>query len=396
MRILAILAMGLLLCLPVALGHSVFKAYGTSDMYQVERDVAQVQGKQVAHSLGPSVAHVPVRPRQQDEGGCPADYPFPSSTHPGNFCYNTAAYAAAGTGPCDSWCKTALSHDGGCPGNPVCGATGAPTTMTTTPTMMPTPMSTPMPTPGPTPEPTPMPTPMPTPIPTPMPTPGAHTLILSEVIEGSSYNKVIEIYNPTNERVWLGQYQIRQIFNNRVESENFLTLPFVMLQPGATFTVCNPAAHDSFLQACDTTDRVEHNGNDAIFLVYGDENDYAIIDSFGTEAGGSPGPWDVCGQPSVTANAGIRRKPGIARGNTDWTSSAGTTVDDCEWIVLRGGNNATYTGEHASDFPARHHGVSDSDADHVSNGDANHIGANGIAICHTLHLSNLHADSIAI
>ena len=34
MRILAILAMGLLLCLPVALGHSVFKAYGTSGMYQ--------------------------------------------------------------------------------------------------------------------------------------------------------------------------------------------------------------------------------------------------------------------------------------------------------------------------------------------------------------------------
>ena len=94
----------------------------------------QVQGKQEAQSMGPSVAHVPVRPRWQDEGGCPADYPFPSSTHPGTFCYNTAAYAAAGTGPCDSWFKTALSHDGGCPGNPspVC-ATGAPTPMTTPP-----------------------------------------------------------------------------------------------------------------------------------------------------------------------------------------------------------------------------------------------------------------------
>ena len=121
MRILAILAMGLLLCLPVALGDSAFKAYGTSGVYQ--RAVAQVQGKQEAQSMGPSVAHVPVRPRQQGEAGCPADYPFPSSTHPGIFCYNTAAYAAAGTGPCDSWCKTALNHhDGGCPGNLVCAS----------------------------------------------------------------------------------------------------------------------------------------------------------------------------------------------------------------------------------------------------------------------------------
>lgn len=190
------------------------------------------------------------------------------------------------------------------------------------------------------------------PFPATTPVPGARTLILSEVIEGSSYNKVIEIFNPTNDPVELGRYQIRQIFNNRVGAESFLTLPSVMIQPGATFTVCNPGAHASFLLACDTTDRVNHNGDDAIFLVYGREDDYEIIDSFGTEAGGRPrGAWDVCGQPRATANAGIRRKPGVAHGNTDWTSSAGTTADDCEWIVLRGGNNATYTGEHASDFP---------------------------------------------
>lgn len=189
------------------------------------------------------------------------------------------------------------------------------------------------------------------PFPATTPVPGARTLILSEVIEGSSYNKVIEIFNPANDPVELGRYQIRQMFNGQAEAEFFLTLPSVMIQPGATFTVCNPRAHDSFLEACDMTDRVDHNGNDAIFLVYGREDDYVIIDSFGTEAGGSRGPWDVCGQSRVTANAGIRRKPGVARGNTDWTSSAGTTADDCEWIVLRGGNDAAYTGEHASDFP---------------------------------------------
>ena len=183
------------------------------------------------------------------------------------------------------------------------------------------------------------------------PAPGAHTLILSEVIEGSSYNKVIEIFNPTNDPVELGRYQIRQIFNGQADAEFFLTLPSVMIQPGATFTVCNPAAHDSFLAVCDMTDRVNHNGNDAIFLIYGREEDYEIIDSFGTEPGGMPGPWTVCGQQAVTANAGLRRKPDVARGNTNWASSAGTTADDCEWVVLRGGNDATYTGEHESDFP---------------------------------------------
>ena len=183
------------------------------------------------------------------------------------------------------------------------------------------------------------------------PAPGAYTLILSEVIEGSSYNKVIEIFNPTNDPVELGRYQIRQIFNGQADAEFFLTLPSVMIQPGATFTVCNPAAHDSFLAVCDMTDRVNHNGNDAIFLIYGREEDYEIIDSFGTEPGGMPGPWTVCGQQAVTANAGLRRKPDVARGNTNWASSAGTTADDCEWVVLRGGNDATYTGVHESDFP---------------------------------------------
>jgi len=39
-----------------------------------------------------------------DAGTCPLNYPHTSSGAGGRICYNDAGYAAAGTGPCDSWC----------------------------------------------------------------------------------------------------------------------------------------------------------------------------------------------------------------------------------------------------------------------------------------------------
>ena len=46
-------------------------------------------------------------------GGCPAAFPFPCGQLPG-ICYKTKAEAAAGTGPCDSWCQKSGTPPAGC------------------------------------------------------------------------------------------------------------------------------------------------------------------------------------------------------------------------------------------------------------------------------------------
>ena len=51
--------------------------------------------------------------------GCPPDFPFPTKdpTSQGVLCYTTAAAAAAGSGPCGSWCTHNVDIGGGCGDN---------------------------------------------------------------------------------------------------------------------------------------------------------------------------------------------------------------------------------------------------------------------------------------
>jgi hypothetical protein len=42
----------------------------------------------------------------------------------------------------------------------------------------------------------------------------------------------------------------------------------------------------------------------------------------------------VCGEAAATKDSTLVRKPSVTTGNAgNWTMSAGTDVDDCEWIV---------------------------------------------------------------
>ena len=56
--------------------------------------------------------------------------------------------------------------------------------------------------------------------------------------------------------------------------------------------------------------------------------------------------WDVCGVSGGTKDHTLVRKCGISSGS-EWTASAGTNADDCEWIVLDQ-NDWTYLGSHNS------------------------------------------------
>ena len=74
------------------------------------------------------------------------------------------------------------------------------------------------------------------------------------------------------------------------------------------------------------------NGDDGYKLVKGTEESYTVVDTLGDFMGDPGSGWDICGVASGTQDHTLVKKEG-KEGNADWTSSRGTTADDCDWIV---------------------------------------------------------------
>ncbi|PIZ43552.1 hypothetical protein COY33_01310 [candidate division WWE3 bacterium CG_4_10_14_0_2_um_filter_42_7] len=108
-------------------------------------------------------------------------------------------------------------------------------------------------------------------------------LFFSEYIEGSSYNKAVEIYNPTSGGVSLGGFSI-ELYSNGGTSPTNISLSSVTLAQGDTFVVCHTSFSVSSL--CDLqTGNLNFNGDDTLVLknAVGD-----VIDVFG-QVGYDPG-----------------------------------------------------------------------------------------------------------
>lgn len=101
-------------------------------------------------------------------------------------------------------------------------------------------------------------------------------LFFSEYIEGSSFNKCIEIFNPTNSDIDLAEYGVFLSFNGGT-FEN--TIPLSGIIPaGGTYVVCNNAAGIDFASKADQLSAdLNFNGNDVVIL----ENDGGVIDAIG-------------------------------------------------------------------------------------------------------------------
>eukprot|EP00040_Diaphanoeca_grandis_P005904 m.35032 g.35032 ORF g.35032 m.35032 type:complete len:786 (-) comp17074_c0_seq1:55-2412(-) len=193
------------------------------------------------------------------------------------------------------------------------------------------------------------PTPSPTIKPTPWPKPTEPTLFMSEIIEGASYNKVIELYNPTDDAIQLSDYSIHLLQNQLYD--RWLPLPTKLLASGATYVMCNPDVSAQFASRCDLNSSfLQHNGDDVISLVLGDKNNITVIDQYGEP--GDLTVWSVCGKERGSINNGAIRKYKVVFGNPNWKESAGTNEDDCEWIIVPGGgNNHVFTGDHDCALP---------------------------------------------
>jgi predicted extracellular nuclease len=164
----------------------------------------------------------------------------------------------------------------------------------------------------------------------------AQTLFFSEYAEGSSNNKYLEIYNPTNEAVTLDEYAFPNASNGADGNFEFWnTFPAgATIQAGGTYLIAHPEADASILALADQTHQYLSNGDDGYALVKGTESDYVIIDRIG-DFGADPGSgWDVAGVSNATQDHTLVRKSTITSGNSDWDLSRGTTTANSEWVVL--------------------------------------------------------------
>ncbi|MDD3103182.1 MAG: chitobiase/beta-hexosaminidase C-terminal domain-containing protein [Candidatus Cloacimonetes bacterium] len=158
----------------------------------------------------------------------------------------------------------------------------------------------------------------------------AANLFFSEYIEGSSNNKALEIFNGTGATVDLSEYSVKLGSNgNSWSATNFLEMEGT-LADNSVYVIANSQAAAAILNVADVTSTVTYfNGNDAIALFHGD----TMIDIIGVYMEDPGTAWDVAGTPGATLNHTLIRKPNVVQGSTDWASSAGSNMDNSEWLV---------------------------------------------------------------
>lgn len=146
-------------------------------------------------------------------------------------------------------------------------------------------------------------------------------LFFSEYIEGSSNNKALEIYNPTDDPINLGGYKVNLYSNGSTtpNSSNSIVLQDTMLEAGGTYIIAHPSADPAILALADYTGGpANFNGDDAIELV--DTATGLTIDVIGV-IGERPDPAWVVGSGS-TKDHTLVRSASTNDGTSDWTAGA--------------------------------------------------------------------------
>ncbi|MEA3326877.1 MAG: ExeM/NucH family extracellular endonuclease, partial [Chloroflexota bacterium] len=138
-------------------------------------------------------------------------------------------------------------------------------------------------------------------------------LFFSEYIEGSSYNKALEIYNGTGAAVDLYTYSVSRYTNGSSSPSSTVNLS-TSLADGDVFVIAHASADSAIIAEADLVHPViNHNGDDAYVLFHGT----TIIDVIG-RVGEDPGSyWGT--EPITTANHTLVRKDTICTGDTDET-----------------------------------------------------------------------------
>ncbi|AUL74252.1 DNA degradation protein EddB [Pseudoalteromonas sp. 13-15] len=169
--------------------------------------------------------------------------------------------------------------------------------------------------------------------------PASANLIISEYVEGSGYNKAIELYNTSSSEISLGDYTLQRYSNGSSTVSTELTLSGT-LAANSTYVIVNAdsRADSALIAKADLSDSVVNfNGDDALVLMQGT----TVVDSFG-QRGVDPGSsWSEGGVE--TANKTLRRKDGIVTGRV----TPDATFNPSEEWAQFDQNEFTGLGSHA-------------------------------------------------
>lgn len=147
-------------------------------------------------------------------------------------------------------------------------------------------------------------------------------LLITEYVEGSSYNKAIEISNTGDSSETLDGVSLAVYFNGATTTTARIPLSG-SLAAGASLVLAHPSADDS-IQADIRSGSINFNGDDAVVLERGAE----ALDTIGT-VGVDPGSEYRDGGKS-TKDMTLRRLPGSSPGNFDfaqWQAFAKDSLD---------------------------------------------------------------------
>ncbi|MDD3480321.1 MAG: lamin tail domain-containing protein [Paludibacteraceae bacterium] len=155
----------------------------------------------------------------------------------------------------------------------------------------------------------------------------ATDLFISEYIEGSSYNKAIEIYNGTGASVDLSNYTVYLYGNGSATATATLALSGTLAN-NDVYVIANTSANATILGLADATNNTvaAYNGDDAIALWK--ETTSSYVDIFG-RIGEDPGAsWGT--SPLITVEQTLVRKSAVTGGVTTNPASGFPTVAT-EW-----------------------------------------------------------------
>jgi hypothetical protein len=165
--------------------------------------------------------------------------------------------------------------------------------------------------------------------------------------EGSSYNKALEIYNPTNSAIDLaaGGYKVEMYFNGGSSVGRTINLAGVIPANGV-FVLAHPAAGSSILAKANQVDSPNNvgwfNGDDAVVLKKGS----SILDVIG-QIGYDPGSEWGTGLTSTTDHT-LVRKCSVTQGDTNGSDSFNPATQWDGYAV----NTFSYLGSHVATCPS--------------------------------------------
>ncbi|MBD3585965.1 ExeM/NucH family extracellular endonuclease [Salinimonas sp. HHU 13199] len=142
-------------------------------------------------------------------------------------------------------------------------------------------------------------------------TPVSADVLISQYVEGSSYNKALELYNSTSEPLSLDGYTLSVYSNGQTDASAIITLEGTV-EANATWVIADNRSDPALSQlAQQLTSQNLFNGDDAVVLT----KDGVVVDSLG-QVGFRPDPqWGT--SPVSTKDNTLVRKPTVLTGDTN-------------------------------------------------------------------------------